>query len=364
MNNMLRSGVVLGLFLCFTGAILPSAWAQVNPTPSTTTPPPTDYEKGKTNMPTGSDFKVDSLRPNDAPSDERKMPTDPQGTRNDKLRTDDRKMPNDPQGTGNDKLRTDDRKMPNDPQGTGNDNLRTNDRNMQNDPQGTGNDNLRTNDKKMPQDPKMGTGNNNDNLRMNDQKMPRDTKMGTTRGDDMRMSAAEITQVIASWPSVSKMAAEATIQKYGQPTESTPSMLIWRDNGPWMKTVVSKEETQHDWPKAHKDCLQQTIRYDVPVKFYDDLARYDGSVSYERTRGTLSARCDREEFNFLALNLAYDIMTGKRTIEGARTFFAETVNKFTRGEKSTYTSALLFKAEKTSGDPDKASSMMNPTKGN
>ena len=242
------------------------------------------------------------------------------------------------------------------------DNMRTNDQKTQDAKMGTGqNDNMRANDQKTQQDAKMGTG-QNDNMRMDDKKMPQDAKMGTNM-NDMRMSAADINRTIGGWPEMSRTAAEATIQKYGQPTESTPSMLIWRDNGPWMKTVVTKEETQHDFPKAHKDCLQQTIRYDVPVKFYDDLARYDGSVSYERTKGTFSARCDKEEMNFLALNLAHDIMMGKRTIEGARNFYAQTVTKFMRGEKSEYTSGLMFQAKKTSGDPDKAAASMMNAKG-
>ena len=41
-----------------------------------------------------------------------------------------------------------------------------------------------------------------------------------------------------------------------------------------------------------------------------DLARFDGSVIVERTRGEIGARCDKEEMNYLALNLAHDIVTG------------------------------------------------------
>ena len=50
----------------------------------------------------------------------------------------------------------------------------------------------------------------------------------------------------------------------------------------------------------------------------DELARFNGSLVAERTRGTLTARCDSEAMNFLAINLANDIVTGKRTVEEAR----------------------------------------------
>ncbi len=56
---------------------------------------------------------------------------------------------------------------------------------------------------------------------------------------------------------------------------------------------------------------------------YDDLAMYDGSVVLERTSGEISARCDKEGANFLALNLAHDIVTGKRSVQDARKMYGE-----------------------------------------
>jgi len=175
-------------------------------------------------------------------------------------------------------------------------------------------------------------------------------------------STMSATTRIKNWPKDAKMAAEATIKKYGQPSESTPSMLVWYNNGPWKKTIVFKEEMKHDFPMAHKDVLQQCIQHDVPIDMYDELAAYDGSVVVERTNGTLSARCDKEEANFLALNLAHDIINGKRTVEDARMMYAKTITGLMNGEKSDYTSGLMFKPEMRSGDSDKPASkdmMMN-----
>lgn len=40
----------------------------------------------------------------------------------------------------------------------------------------------------------------------------------------------------------------------------------------------------------------------TPVDQFDDLAKYDGSVIVERTRGEFSARCDHQEMKFIAID--------------------------------------------------------------
>ncbi len=171
------------------------------------------------------------------------------------------------------------------------------------------------------------------------------------------MMSAEST--IASWPTTPKEVAMKTIQKYGQPNEVTPTMLIWHDNGPWKQTIIFREEVQHDFPVAHTDLMQQSIDYKVPLDKYDDMAMYDGSVVVERTNGMISARCDKEEANFLAINLANDVATGKRSSAEARKFYAETVTKLMAGEKPPYTQALQFKVSAGgTADPDMPATKM------
>lgn len=97
-----------------------------------------------------------------------------------------------------------------------------------------------------------------------------------------------------------------------------PICLSGITNGPWKRTILYKEEIPHDFPKPHTDLLQQFIDYKTPVDKFDELATYDGSVIVERTKGEISARCDKEEMNFLALNLANDVATGNKTVEEAR----------------------------------------------
>lgn len=149
-------------------------------------------------------------------------------------------------------------------------------------------------------------------------------------------------EIIDDWPAQPKEVATTIIQKYGEPDEVTERLLIWYNNGPWKKTIVSKEEVPHDFPMPHTDIVEQFIDYKVPADKFDDLAEYDGSVIVERTKGVISARCDKEEMNFLALNLAHDVITGKKSVEQARDFYAKTVKAFKNGDKDPYTQAFQF----------------------
>lgn len=68
--------------------------------------------------------------------------------------------------------------------------------------------------------------------------------------------------------------------------------------------------------------VQQFIDYRVPIHKFDDLAAYHGSVIAERTSGEISARCDKEEMNLLALNLANDVVKGTKSVEQGRPILA------------------------------------------
>lgn len=165
----------------------------------------------------------------------------------------------------------------------------------------------------------------------------------------------QASQMIQDWPETARSAAKAMLDKYGAPDEATPTRLIWFDTGPWKRTIVYKEEIEHNFPMPHKDVLEQVVNYEVPADKFDELARFDGSVIVDRTRGEIAARCDKEAANFLALNLAHDVVTDKRSVEEARDFYAKTMKAMMQGEKPEYTSKLLFKpAGKAAGFEDEA----------
>jgi hypothetical protein len=160
---------------------------------------------------------------------------------------------------------------------------------------------------------------------------------------------------IKGWPEASQVAAKEMMKKYGKPTEVTEHKLVWMNNGPWKRTVVFDKESKHMFPVDHTDVMEQTIDYKVPVEKAADVFMYDGSVTIKRTDGEISAKCDKEAANFLAINLANDVATGKKSVEAARTFYANTIKDFALQNKmSPYMQSLQFSVSKSdTGDPDK-----------
>ncbi len=142
------------------------------------------------------------------------------------------------------------------------------------------------------------------------------------------------------------------MEKYGKPDEMTSTMAVWHNNGPWKKTVISKMESKHDFPKTQMDCMEQCINHKVPLDMYDELAQFDGSVTVDRTQGTIAARCDKEENNFLALNLAHDVITKKKSVEEARQAYGDMIKQAMSGNKPEYMKKLMFTSEMNSPDSD------------
>jgi len=143
-------------------------------------------------------------------------------------------------------------------------------------------------------------------------------------------------------------------EKYGPPAAMSADMAVWGRTGPWKRTVVYRTEYPHNFPGPHTDVMQQFIDYRAPWSKYDELAQYDGSVVLERTSGEMSARCDKEGANFLALNLANEIVTGKRSVESARKMYGEQVKAMKAMQPAPYTERLMFETMMNTADPDQA----------
>jgi hypothetical protein len=163
-----------------------------------------------------------------------------------------------------------------------------------------------------------------------------------------------VSAVLAAWPMKQRETATMLIGKYGNPNVVDDRMLVWFDTGPFTKTVLLRDAAPHEFPMPHVDYLTQTVLYRVPADKVDDLFEYDGSVWTHRTRGELSAQCDVEAMNFLALNLAHDIASGRRSVADARAFYARTAMEFKQGNRSSpYVTGLMFRSGANAADPDK-----------
>lgn len=165
------------------------------------------------------------------------------------------------------------------------------------------------------------------------------TRTATLSGGVARLATPEITR---EWPAASREAAAAIEQKYGPPAEVTATMLVWHQTGPWKRTVVHNLEVPHAFPWPHADVVEQTINFRAPLELYDDIAAFDGSIVVQRTNGEVSVRSEREEMNFLALNLLNDIVMERRTPQQARADYSRYAAGFTNGERHSYTQGLTF----------------------
>lgn len=163
---------------------------------------------------------------------------------------------------------------------------------------------------------------------------------------------ADVTAIIDKWPVEAKEAAQLVIDAYGQPDEICDSMIVWNKPGSWKRIIAYKDFDKHDFPAPHIDCIESFIDYVVPSDILSSLNTFDGSVVVNRTRGEISARCHDEQANNLALNLAHDIVAGKKTTQEARNYYAYEFLAYRKKEPTPYMDKLHFEASTSGGDPD------------
>lgn len=160
-------------------------------------------------------------------------------------------------------------------------------------------------------------------------------------------------RIIESWPEASREATQLVIDKYGEPDEATETQLTWRGRGEWKRIVATKVFYEHAFPAPHQDSIESFIDYRVPPEKVSDLAAFDGSVIVERTAGEVSARCHDEEANRLALNLMHDIVTGAKTVQEARDYYAKEFADYRRKKPTPYMEKLQFRPpDGGTADPD------------
>jgi hypothetical protein len=159
--------------------------------------------------------------------------------------------------------------------------------------------------------------------------------------------------MIGTWPEESHEAAQLVIDQYGEPDEITETQLVWHQPGPWKRIVASKAFWAHHFPAPHIDAVESVIDYRVPPEMVTPLAEFDGSVVVERTAGEVSARCHDEQANFLALNLMHDMLTGAKTVQEARDYYAKEFLDYRRKQPTPYMEQLRFASSNGgTADPD------------
>ena len=151
--------------------------------------------------------------------------------------------------------------------------------------------------------------------------------------------------LMEGWPDEAREAAQLVIDRHGDPDEATASVLIWHSRGPWKRIVAHRDVDSHNFPVRHNDSVESFLQHTVPPRVLGQLAEFDGSVVFHRTRGEPSARCHDEEANLLALNLASDIVEGRRTVQEARDYYAQEFLRYRKKEPTPYMEALRFEPD-------------------
>ena len=124
---------------------------------------------------------------------------------------------------------------------------------------------------------------------------------------------------------------------------------------PWSRMELTADEVLHNFPTPHTDYITQYVDFRVPPEKVSELVAFDGSVLVDRTAGQIGARCDHEAYNTLTLNLAVEIIEGRRTVEDARRFYGETAAAFVMGRPAPYAEKLQFAPPSgETADPDEA----------
>lgn len=129
------------------------------------------------------------------------------------------------------------------------------------------------------------------------------------------MSAEQVQRETASWPEFHKQIIQEITAKYGQPNESTSDQIIWNNNGPWIKTVVKKTELTMP--------LEQTAKIDVPSDKMGDVSLFNTNVVVDSTTDEVTSSANKEDLNFLSLNLTKEIVNGNISPMEARRQYSD-----------------------------------------
>jgi len=146
-------------------------------------------------------------------------------------------------------------------------------------------------------------------------------------------------EVIADWPDDSRDLAGAIIDEYGAPDKTSSSRLVWTARPPWKNMTVFRRAS--DGGRAA--LLLRTVAYVVPVQRWRALEAFGHGVEYDPLKGELSARSTGEAANFLALNLADEVVRGHLSAADASALYDKTLSLMLSGKSSSYTARLRFR---------------------
>jgi hypothetical protein len=148
---------------------------------------------------------------------------------------------------------------------------------------------------------------------------------------------------VGQWANTSSLAARLLIDKYGPPDEIHYGRLVWNHNGPWKRTIA--RDVRPTFVEGDDlGSVEQTVDYALTPGQENALASYTGHAFYDPHTGELSAHSDKEELNFLSMNVLDDVVRGRMDALQARDAYARVVSLEASGKSSPYLTGLRFTA--------------------
>lgn len=140
--------------------------------------------------------------------------------------------------------------------------------------------------------------------------------------------------ITQNWSEASRLTAERLIDKYGPPDAIAAGALAWKGARPFKRIVL--------WDEPLGPGLEETVPYGVPQDRRKDLEALGGLVWASPDGMELTAQSDAESSNFLALNIADDILRGRTSPSRGRQAFDRTLSLSASGKSSRYMEGLMF----------------------
>lgn len=163
----------------------------------------------------------------------------------------------------------------------------------------------------------------------------------STMDAERRRALAE--KVSSGWSEKSRLAARLMLARYGAPDVVGTSRLVWQGNGPWKRTIVRDLTRPYaSDPGEELGVIEQTVAYNLTPEQAPVLSGFSDRLSADAAAMELTSRADREELNFLRLNLANDLLIRAVAPEDAKAAYARILELEAAGKATPYLLALRF----------------------
>jgi hypothetical protein len=149
---------------------------------------------------------------------------------------------------------------------------------------------------------------------------------------------------VAGWRDKSRLAAGALIDKYGAPDELRTTHVVWLKRYPWTKIVVRDVAPPYAGSQTTElGVVEETVVYSLRPDQAKLLEAFGSTLSWDEKKGELTARSDSEPVNFLRVNLADEVASGRLTVEQARDAYARLMALEESGKTTGYMTEVRFR---------------------